>query len=329
MRPRSKSHRGRLFHRRASVAVSVPDKPLPSDPDLDAWITRSGPRQIEGRTMTRKSVPNLRAANESDSNHPAAESACRSMSLGGAADDNSHSGASAARSEKSLSKRFARSFRARRSISEKVATAQDQPVAASSSLKTRSVSLDRLKFISMNRKSRRQTMLESAALPEKQISSQSSTPGQNLRDQLSHYFKSDGAIDAWETSHNKDRKNFRFPSSRKKDWPLSMFRAKPPNTLHPPDEQSYGTEICPAELCGTEIDPPSQAPVFGDNLGRQMTWKQEEPDDLNTYWLKPTNHNTSPRMPVFSFPSILGEDRGPQRSKNRDGETVRAIAELP
>ncbi|BDD63794.1 hypothetical protein MAP00_008655 [Monascus purpureus] len=324
VRPRSKSYRGRLFERRTSVAVSVSDKPLPSDPDLlNMPTTRSVHQKAEGRIMMSKSVTDLRIARElSDIHLREKQHAHRSMSLNDAANDSAGFPATT-KSSRSISGRFSRTFRTKRSESEKLELVENRPVSTSHDVKTRGISLDRLKSIQMNRKSQRP---ESMAPQENGHTTQGSARRQKLRDQLSYYFKSDGVIDAWETSNENARRSSRFPSAKKKDWPRSIFRTKDSNALHAPTDV-YGTKSFPAELSGTETDMLNHPAVLEDSPAKQMNWMPGKSDVLHTYWLKP-NDSSPPRLPVFSVPSILTGDIEDQRSESNGREAIPMIAEL-
>lgn len=254
----------------------------------------------------RKSAPNLRAARDLDSLPVGSKPECRPSSSNGTAISKTESATSAPKSQKSLSRKISSTFRSRRSVSEKHEQTQEQPAAGSSNSRIRSLSLGRLRSLKSTRKSQRPVTQETATSGN-QTANQSSTRGQKLKEQLSHYFKSDGVIDAWEVSNNKDKNDLQIPQQKKKSSPLSTFRPRP-LTIRSFSE-NRATEK-PVRPWGTETKTPKQPPAPKDDSKRRSTWKQGVSEELefNTYWLKPHHHDAPPKIPILSFPLGLKEE---------------------
>lgn len=190
-----------------------------------------------------------------------------------------------------LSRRLSKSFIPKRYYSAKLTDedleedlAEHRPsTAPERTMKMRSASFEQLKALYANHRPQ--------ALPKDIPSntptmSQPSSPrllerGETMKEQLSQYLKTDRVVDAWD---NMAHKTGRTLTKSAKDWPSSIFRAKPSDALriHRKDRQGPSRE----------------------ELERQ--WAQEEAA-LNTYSFK-QRPTISPRIHVVSVQMILDED---------------------
>ncbi|OJJ35724.1 hypothetical protein ASPWEDRAFT_110312 [Aspergillus wentii DTO 134E9] len=305
---RSRSIKERLFEKGSLITItscSTPEKPLPRDPDpVRAANILSIPRQAGGLGSTRKSVTDLRTINESKGCGMDAESPSRAKSVNHTT-HNAGSNTVVPKLQRNLSRKISMSMLPKRSVNDKFEAVQNRPATAPSrTLKSRSVSLEQLKSLRTNRKTQKKTVLESPMFhqPEPHSATHSSTRQEKIKDQLSHYFKSDRVIDAWESTARNEEMNCHQSAQKKKDWPLSIFRAKSSNALHGPGG--------------------NRTTALEQDLQRQMTWLQEESEALKTYSLKP-KCDVAPRIHIFSVDAAFSEEEEEYNDDKDGSETVR------
>ena len=307
--------------------MSVPDKPLPNDPGLPTVPAVRNTQKPVHRIMMSKSVTDLRSTQHVRDDEAGRKSqAPRRMSLSDAAEEPVDPAAgSTVKLNRKFSQRFTRTFRAKKSIGKKSEIAENRPGLSGpngKTMKPRSTPFEQLRAAQMNQKSQRPAVPESLAPEDNELANQISAPGDNMKDQLSLFFKSDSAIDEWVTSNEKGPQTSRLPSVRKIDWPLSIFRTKSSSALRG-QTGVYGTEASPAELCGTEIDNSKQAAGLEETRKEQIASKI-----LQTYWLKPSG-NSSPKLPVFAVQSMVAADIEHQKSESNAESPRTPVAELP
>ncbi|KAF7155028.1 hypothetical protein CNMCM5623_005236 [Aspergillus felis] len=282
-----RSSKKRFFGKALSIRAShssVSEKPLPSDPEVDP---RPISRQTQGHRMPQKSVPNLRAAKNSEEFSSEAEGRGRAKSFHGVP-ENRGSTTFLPRIRRSLSRRFSRAgLAAKQSASGDVeGTPSKRPATAPSrSLKTQSTFLEQPQSLKHNNKDNgKGTTNTTVPLQPKR----SSEPGRlvrpdTMKNQLLHFFKSDRVVEAWESAANREKRISRSVSQKKNEGPSSVFRARP-------------TDI--SDISG------SRATFFEKDLEQQMAWLQEGAEVLNTYSLKP-RRNVAPRIHVLSVHTSL------------------------
>lgn len=311
--PPSRFLRERFFEKGPSLAVSsrsLSDKPLPHDPGISRPGSSPGvARQTGSRRMTRKSVPNLKSAKTPDSQTTATTVSGRARSANGAVEmDGGHTDSVVPKIQRSLSRKLSRAMLPKRTVSEDCVTTQNRHTAErSNTLKSRSISLDRLKNPRASNKDTPAPEVPPAPPVEATIPSRPSTRQESMKDQILHYFKTDQVADAWETTEKKEKKITRRASLRMKDGPLSVFRKRSSNALRTSER-------------------PQSAVPFEKDLDRQMAWLQEETAALNTYSLKP-KRDVSPRIHVLDVQSDLTKEEigeGNEGPDNNTGETCTA-----
>ncbi|GIJ98964.1 hypothetical protein Aspvir_001086 [Aspergillus viridinutans] len=316
-----RSSKKRFFGKALSIRASRSSalaKPLPSDPDtLAAVDPRPISRQTRGHRMSQKSVPNLRAAKNSEEFSSEAEERGRAKSVHGAP-ENRGSTTFLPRIQSSLSRRFSRARLAtKQNVSGDVeGTPSKRPATAPSrSLKSQSTFLERPQSLKHNNKDNdKDTMNTTVPLPP----NRSSKSGRlvrpdTIKNQLLHFFQSDRVVEAWESAANREKKIFRSVSQKKKGGPSSVFRARATDT--------------------SDI-PGSRTTFFEKDLEQQMAWLQEGTEVLNTYSLKP-RRNVAPRIHVLSVHTSLIQESeeehyyGDEIRENSAGDGQSRITALP
>ncbi|RHZ49900.1 uncharacterized protein CDV56_106090 [Aspergillus thermomutatus] len=316
-----RSSKKRFFGRALSIRASrssISEKPLPSDPDiLGAVDPRPISRQTQGHRMSQKSVPNLRAAQNSEEFTSGSESRGRAKSVHGATESQS-STTFFPRIQRSLSKRFSRAGLATKQnpSGEIEGTPTKRPATAPSrSLKSRSTFLEQHKSLKHNNKENDQDTTNTTVSLQQNRPSESGRLArrETMKNQLLHFFKSDRVVEAWESAANREKKVSRAVSQKKKEGPLSVFRAR-------------ATDI-------SDI-PGSRTTFFEKDLEQQMAWLQEGTEILNTYSLKP-RRNVAPRIHVLSVHTSLIQESeeehyyGNEKREDSAGDGQSIITALP
>ncbi|PYI01059.1 hypothetical protein BO78DRAFT_411754 [Aspergillus sclerotiicarbonarius CBS 121057] len=286
-------YRGRSLRQRfiekgsfVSTPASSPNKPLPRAPDVPAMATFSKP--TERHRLTQKSVPNLRAARETDKRNADTKSRDRAKSVNGAADG---------LDSDNFVLRLRRLSRARLRTKESASENADPPIvrpstAPSRASRARSISLEPLRSLHKNRKEetqRAQRTQAAAVTAQAEWSTvpQTSVRRETMKQQLQQYFKSDRVVDAWEDAAQKEKKNDRQSSQTKKDGPWSKFCAE--SSINADGTLRLRTDMVESDL------------------NRDIAWLQEDAGAMNTYTLKP-KRDVGPRIHVLSVQFSLGQD---------------------
>lgn len=308
---KSLSVKQRLFTKSQTRLTS--NKPLPRDPLSKA---RASQKARTGDTSppvnTSDGEPN--AASTSQGNEAASKTINRAKSCS-ALMDNANAGASTPppRTPGRLARNFSKPFLPKRNTGENTAAHHRPATAPARILKSRSASLEQLKALWSN--SRPRTQQRTAKSPTQPRGSPVAEGPEKMKDQISHFLKTDRVVEAWETVANKTsnyRSNF-AKSSR--DWPCSMFRTKSstPWRNHPANNGNGG-------LSGTDLE-------------KQMSWVQDSPEGPNTYTFRHRSEVT-PRIHVIPVQSTLDERTTSNaiREETRDvssGDAGRVITALP
>ncbi|KAF9887584.1 hypothetical protein FE257_009796 [Aspergillus nanangensis] len=310
---RARSIRERFYERRLSTRgsrVSVPEKPLPSDPrPPSSGYVRPPSGQVECRLVAQKSAPNLRA--------PKLSRARNETNTPNSA--NHVNGTTETPSTSSFLPKIHRNLGTRlskASLTMKKSTTDTRPATAPPrTLKSRSMSIEQLTNF---RKMKKEPSLDSSALPRPGPRTVDSPKRHDtMKTQLSQYFKTDRVVDAWETVTQRN-KPVRRSSQTRKDGPWSKFRAKSSN------------------IPGTSGD--LHEKLFEEDLEKQMAWLQDETEGLNTYSLKP-RREVAPRIHVLSVHMTLAQESDEREEKGKndlhgdiripDGDTHSIITALP
>ncbi|KAK9573777.1 hypothetical protein V6Z77_000612 [Aspergillus fumigatus] len=304
-----RSSKKRFFGKALSIRAShssVSEKPLPSDPDtLGAVDPRPVSKQTQGHRMSQKSVPNLRAAKDSEEFPSEAEGRRRAKSVHGVP-GNRGSTAFLPRIQRSLSRRFSRAGpAAKQNASGDVeGSPSNRPATAPSrSLKSQSTFLEQPQSLKHNNKDYDK---DTAKTPVPLQPNRSSKSGRlvrqdTMKNQLLHFFKSDRVVEAWESAANREKKISRSVFQTKKEGPSSVFRARAART--------------------SDI-PGSRTTVFEKDLEQQMAWLQEGTEALNTYSLKP-RRNVAPRIHVLSVHTSLIQE---SEEEHHYGDETREVS---
>lgn len=304
-----RSSKKRFFGKALSIRAShssVSEKPLPSDPDtLGAVDPRPVSKQTQGHRMSQKSVPNLRAAKDSEEFPSEAEGRRRAKSVHGVP-GNRGSTAFLPRIQRSLSRRFSRAGpAAKQNASGDVeGSPSNRPATAPSrSLKSQSTFLEQPQSLKHNNKDYDK---DTAKTPVPLQPNRSSKSGRlvrqdTMKNQLLHFFKSDRVVEAWESAANREKKISRSVFQKKKEGPSSVFRARAART--------------------SDI-PGSRTTVFEKDLEQQMAWLQEGTEALNTYSLKP-RRNVAPRIHVLSVHTSLIQE---SEEEHHYGDETREVS---
>ncbi|KAF7116085.1 hypothetical protein CNMCM5793_004006 [Aspergillus hiratsukae] len=294
-----RSSKKRFFGRPLSIRPSrspVSEKPLPSDPDtLGAVAPRPMSSQTQGRPTSQKSVPNLRAAKNSEELTSESESRGRAISVHGAP-ENRGSTTLLPKIQRSLSRRFSRAaLVTKQNASRDVqGTPSKRPTTAPSrSFKSQSAFLEQHKNVKRNNKDNDQdtTNATVSLQPKRPSESGRLVRLDTMKNQLLHFVKSDRVLEAWESAANREKKISRSASQKKKEGPWSVFRAR----------ATDNPEI-----------PGAQRTFFEKDLEQQMAWLQEGTEVLNTYSLKP-RRDVAPRIHVVSVHTSLIQESEEER----------------
>ncbi|KAJ5724887.1 hypothetical protein N7493_006615 [Penicillium malachiteum] len=303
---RKKSLKMKLCSIKGSSSTNTPtpvpkkassNKPLPRDPFLHQTKSRSrqaGDTEETERVDVGQSNTN---ATKRESNIPRALSRAKSCS---ALAMDSSSGATTPipatpRVPRRLSRKLSKPFLPKRSASdgEKADPKQNRPATAPArTLKSRSASIEQLKALwANNRPGTQQSMAKTPATPtpRRGASHQNSEneKSESMKEQISHFLKTDRVVEAWDNMASKTGTCGRTISKTAKDWPCSIFRAKSPNAWRA--RAGEGTDLSDTDL------------------GRQMSWVQDEPEVLNTYSFK-QRPEMAPRIHVLSVHMTLDEE---------------------
>lgn len=282
---RTKSVSYRLFSKTSSPprSCTVRDKPLPLDPFLKPKTPGPATRAVHTPAEKGDRDPNGAKATKRGSAFPRVIDRAKSCSaLAGGCDS---SAATPPRMPGRLTRRLSKPFLPKRSVSEKTDFPQNRPsTAPARTLKTRSASIEQLKAMWAN--SRPRTQQSMAKLPSRPRHQASLPPdgSETMKDQISHFLKTDCVVEAWENITTKADCCGRT-LTKTKEWPSSIFRAKSSDNL-----RSH----------------PSKSGLSGAELEKQMSWVQE-PEFLNTYSFK-QRHEMSPRIHVLSVQLALDEE---------------------
>ncbi|KAJ5721132.1 uncharacterized protein N7483_009066 [Penicillium malachiteum] len=271
------------------------NKPLPRDPFLNQTKSQSrqaGDTEETERVNVGQSTTN---ATKRESNIPRALSRAKSCSA--LAMDSSSSATppipATPRVPGRLSRKLSKPFLPKRSASdgEKTDPKQNRPATAPArTLKSRSASIEQLKALwANNRPGTQQSMTKTPTTPRRGPSHQNSEneKSESMKEQISQFLKTDRVVEAWDSMAAKTGTCGRTISKTAKDWPCSIFRAKSPNAWRA--RAGDGTDLS------------------GTDLGRQMSWVQDEPEVLNTYSFK-QRPEMSPRIHVLSVQMTLDEE---------------------
>ncbi|KAL4885372.1 hypothetical protein BJY04DRAFT_214701 [Aspergillus karnatakaensis] len=281
--PRANSGRS-VFNKGLSVYASslvAIEKPLPSDPAL-ALKSNPKPRHIVGaigRLAHQKSVPNLTAARELDSYQITENAHDRARSVTGAPARGSDSGSILPKLSKTISRRLSKA-----KITSKVTVqevTEEIPTRPSTSASKTFKSFRKSRYElppqlpsqpqEFQRKQQGPSYGRPQSMAKGQGTSSAMTRGETMKDQLLQYFKTDRALDAWETLTEKEKKASQPITQKDGLW--SKFQAV---------SSGVRSEDLPAN-------------VFRDDIQKQMEWLNEETKNLNTYSLKPRDA-TAPRV---------------------------------
>ncbi|KAJ5585366.1 uncharacterized protein N7459_005166 [Penicillium hispanicum] len=229
-----------------------------------------------------------------------------------------------------LSRKLSKPFLHKRAASEKVNISQNRPASAPARvLKSRSVSMEQLRTLWANGRPRtQQSMMKPPIQPQQsepqqpeplqpeppQASQQQSDCRERMKSQISHFLKTDRVVEAWDNMANKPSFG-RNRARTRKDWPCSIFRAKPSDKSRARPEKESG-------LAGSGAD-----------LEKQMSWVQDTPEYLNTYSFK-QRPEASPRIHVLSVQMNLDEDtrvaqEGVRKTPDVNDDTSSTITALP
>ncbi|RAL05046.1 uncharacterized protein BO80DRAFT_451984 [Aspergillus ibericus CBS 121593] len=283
---RKRSLRQRLIEQDTFVSTpaSSSNKPLPVAPDGPATATFSKP--TERHMLTQKSVPNLRAARETDKRSAGLKLRGRAKSVNGAAEG---------LDSENFILRLRRLSRARLRTKEPASENIDPPIARPSTAPSRAstartISLEPLKSLHKNRKEETQRAQAAVVAAQAEWSTvpQTSLRRETMKHQLLQYIKSDKVVDAWEDAAQKEKKKDRQSSRVKKDGPRSKF--------------------CAESSINTDGRLHLKTDMVESNLNRDMAWLQEDGGVMNTYSLKP-KRDVDPRIHVLSVQFSLGQDR--------------------
>lgn len=280
---------------------------MPRDPGIPG--TESPPaisKQTGSQRISRnESVPNFRAAKKSDSETAATGSFGRARSANEAADTEAHPDSAVPRIQKSLSRKISRAVLPKRSVSDNRETAETRStVQRPKSPRSRSASSAQSRAQYANKNT---PVPEAPSVPsaENPIPPRPSTRQETMKDQITHFFKTDRVADAWENTEKQGKRLLRRSSLKRMDGPLSIFR--------------------PRSSAALRTSQRPQTASFENDLGRQM-WLQEETQSLSTYSLKP-KREFAPRIHVLSVTEELEEDEEANDDNTREIETAKGDAE--
>lgn len=141
---------------------------------------------------------------------------------------------------------------------------------------------------------------------ENTITPRPSTKQETMKDQITHYFKTDRVADAWGNTEKQGKRLSRRSSLKRMDGPLSIFR--------------------PRSSAALRTSQRSQTTSFEDDLERQMACLQEETQSLNMCSLKP-KREVAPRIHVLSVTEELEEDEEANDDSTREIETAKGDVE--
>ncbi|GAD98643.1 hypothetical protein NFIA_082910 [Paecilomyces variotii No. 5] len=318
-RPRAKSLKVGLFKRSSSLpAVSqVSDKPLPSAPQLvDPAIEAVLPMKIQPEAIPRRSSAG--AQNAGLARHSSSAGRRRTRSF----DDGTADGNRPISSRQTPENRPGSQGKPAKFVSW-VEPNQARPASTQQTEKDafrgRSRSTGQLREETAERRPQSRGVLGSFVQFEKKKSLPEGGHDKT-KDQLLLHLKSKKALDTLAVPVNKLRSVSPRPSSVRRDWPLSIFRAKSSNCLRSPSE--------------------SQLSDSGSGLGSdaQMEWSKPDDEITNTHTLHP-GPGDSPRIPhirasLCSTIRELDEDSDDAREETgggvgEEGEVESILTALP
>ncbi|KAJ5172335.1 hypothetical protein N7492_004928 [Penicillium capsulatum] len=310
---RNQSVKQRIFTK--SPPRQSSNKPLPRDPLSKAKASQRAARKAGGTS------PPVHTANNGDPNTAtnSQEDNTVSKTINRAKSCSALFGEANAgvinpppRTPGRLTRKFSKSFLSKQTVGENPTAEQNRPATAPArTLKSRSASMEQLKALWANGRPRTQSPMPKS--PNRPRASPPADGSEKMKDQISHFLKTDRVVEAWENMASKTsgcRGTFPKPS---KDWPCSIFRSKSPAPCR--------------DL------PENKEDLSGADLERQMSWVQDEPEVLQTYTLR-QRPETSPRIHVLSVQVNLDEEitAGTAREETRDvsrGEAGPVITALP
>ncbi|KAL1866948.1 hypothetical protein Plec18167_008880 [Paecilomyces lecythidis] len=316
-RPRAKSLKVGLFKRSSSLpAVSqASDKPLPSAPQLvDPAIEAVLPMKIRPEAIPKRSS----AQNAGLARHSSSAGRRRTRSF----DEGTTDGNRRVSSRQPLENRPGSQGKPAKFVSW-VEPSQERPASAQQpekdAFRGRSRSTGQLRDETAEGRPQSRGVFGSFAQFEKK-KSLSEGGRDKTKDQLLLHLKSKKALDALAVPVNKLRSVSPRPSSVRRDWPLSIFRAKSSNCLSSPGES------------------PLSDSESGLNSEAQMEWSKPEDEIPNTHTLRP-RPGDSPRIPhirasLCSTIRELDEDSDDARDERRggveeEGEVESILTALP
>ncbi|EAW13792.1 uncharacterized protein ACLA_068190 [Aspergillus clavatus NRRL 1] len=301
-----KSTKRRFFGKALPIRTTnswVSEKPLPSDPDFRGTLEpRPVSRQIDGYRMSQKSVPNLRSPQTPETVSIEEQRSRRAKSVTGAGETRG-SIALFPKIHRRLSRRFSKAVPASKtSLSEETRSVPSaRPATApSKTFRSPSPALGQLKVDHQAIKERSGETVKAPLQrqPNRAVDAKTSARRETMKNQLLQYFKSDRVVEAWENLANKENKISRSISLKKRDGPLSVFRARP---TQPPEV------------------PQSRTTFYEKDLESQMAWLQEGSEALNTYSLKP-KRDVTPRIHVLSVHTTLIQESEEEHSSEIEGK---------
>ncbi|KAJ9223075.1 hypothetical protein DTO169C6_4549 [Paecilomyces variotii] len=317
-RPRAKSLKVGLFKRSSSLPTvpQVSDKPLPSAPQLvDPAIEAVLPTEIRPEAFPKRDISGTQKAGLARHSSSAGRRRTRSF------DDGTTEGNRYLSSSKTPQDRPGSQGKPAKSVTW-VEPGQNRPATAhqppNDAFRGRSRSTGQLREGSAEGRPQSRGVLGSFAPFEKKKSLPAGGRDKT-KDQLLVHLKSKKALDALAVPVNKLRSASPRPSSVRRDWPLSIFRAKSSNCLRSPDGSQHSDS-------GSGLD-----------SDVQMEWSKPEEEIPNTHTLRP-GPGDSPRIPHIraSLCSTIREldEEGDAREENEsevgeEGEVESILTALP
>ena len=295
VKPSKLSRAKSLFDKRRTVSSPggrAQNKPLPRDPSPSKAIpARSVSEGIENPKV-RADVPNSRAAE--------ARGSAQQPDLNKSSDGPQAQARPDAKHARKASKRLQKPIPATAQTNTTTENTQQRPATAiprsttapHRTLKGRSASLEQLRGHLAAKKT--QPAQQPAPEPSTPTPTITKRDTHTLKDQFLHYLGPD-KIDTWVTTTHEKRR----PSQKLINGPLSIFRAR----------TSSG---------GIATSEPSEAIFFEKG---QMTWLDDGPELLNTYFLKP-KPDSVPRLHGLPDQPVLVEAVG-ERKVGKDGQNGR------
>lgn len=289
-RPRSKSLKLRFFEKThpGPISSAGSDKPLPNTPQLvSPAIEAVLPNETESRATPEQNIASIQ---NSESSHYTSADRRRTRSF----DDGTTGGNRFLSPGETPQKRPGTSLSKPVKSVAWVDSVDNRPATAhqpeNDSFRGRSRSLGQLGSDSVEERPRSRSVLGSFAPFEKK--KLLPTGGlEKTKDQLLHHLKTKKSLDILAVPVNKLRAASPRPSSARRDWPLSIFRAKSSNCLNCPEES---VQFSDGEN-GIESE-------------QQMEWSKPEDEIWNTHTLP--GPSGSPRIPHIraSLCSPIRED---------------------